>query len=224
VHSSFDAVEVNEVRVLTNWRHLSLDHKSALEITEVEQLEMVSYAEGMFSDSWENQWEGKLARPWSSRRARDNRANGEYPRWYEAAVVSVELEAMCQQNSLLGVGEKADWDAEDLKNRGLFPALYGPALQMVTKMDHIGRRDDNNLSGEYGSLLRRPNDPPRHVPGLLAAQAQGPVQNRGQRGGVVSDGSRSDSTSTQSGAALARSEAAFWAAPRRPTTDQPGFW
>ncbi|KAG7293288.1 hypothetical protein NEMBOFW57_003334 [Staphylotrichum longicolle] len=178
VHSNFDAVEVNDVRVLTKWRHLSLDRRSALEITEVQQLHMEPYAEGMFSESWENPWEGKLARPLSARETKENRDKGDVPLWYEAAVVSLELEALCQQNSLLGIGEKADWDAEDLKGRGLFSTLYGPALQMVTKMDHVGRRDDNRLSAEYGPLLRRANDPPRHVPGFLAAQVQGQAQSR----------------------------------------------
>lgn len=217
-------MKVDEVRVLTNWRHLSLDHKSALEITEVHQMEIVPYKEGVYSGSW-NTWVGKLARPWSPRRAKENRAKGEFPRWYEAAVVSLELEVLCQQNSFLGIGEKADWDAENLKNRGLFPAIYGPALQMVTKMDHVGRRDDNNLSEKYGPLLRRGNDLPRHLPVSLPAYFQAQVQSRGQRRGVVSDGRRSDTASTRSGSASARgSSSACWTVPHRPATDQPGFW
>lgn len=218
-------MEVNDVRVLTKWRHLSLDRRSALEITEVQQLHMEPYAEGMFSESCENPWEGKLARPLSARETKENRDKGDVPLWYEAAVVSLELEALCQQNSLLGIGEKADWDAEDLKGRGLFSTLYGPALQMVTKMDHVGRRDDNRLSAEYGPLLRRANYPPRHVPGFLAAQVQGQAQNRGQRRAVASDGSRSDTASSRSGAASARgSSTAGWTTRGRLGPDQPGFW
>lgn len=186
---------------------------------------MVPYAEGMVSESWENSCEWKLARPFSARQTKENRDRGDVPLWYEAAVVSLELEALCQQNSLLGIGEKADWDAEDLKSRGVFSTLYGPALQMVTRMDHVGRRDDNRLAGEYGSLLRRANDPPRHVPGFLAAQVQGQVESRGQRRAVVSDGSRSDTASSQPGTASARgSSTACWATRARLGPDQPGFW
>ncbi|AEO70132.1 uncharacterized protein THITE_2036687, partial [Thermothielavioides terrestris NRRL 8126] len=149
-HESFTA-EVEEVRVLTKWRYPSLDRRSALEITEVEQMEIE------LPDYLENGWRAFLARPWNRREAKEMRCRGEFPRWYEAAVVSSEIEELCRLNMELGLGEKADWDPEDLRTRGVFSTLYGPALQMVREMDHVGRNDDNCQSQRYAHLLLRPN-------------------------------------------------------------------
>ncbi|KAK4042206.1 hypothetical protein C8A01DRAFT_14141 [Parachaetomium inaequale] len=157
--------DVKEVRVLTKWRYASLDKKSALEITEVQQLKTEDYSEGPYSDAAWYSYAGKRSRPWPSRLTQENRNKGEVPRWYEAAVVSLELEKLCQQNALLKIGEKADWDAQELRVRGIFPAIYGPALQMVRLMDHVGRLDDNHLSQLYGGLLLRHNFPLPQVPG-----------------------------------------------------------
>lgn len=152
--------------MLTKWRHLSLDKKSALEITEVVQLDMIEYSEGAYSGSWTS-FQGYLAGPWPHKMTKENRGRGEFPCWYEAAVVSLELEELCRTNLFLGVGEKAGWDAKDLSARGIFPSLYHPALQMVKEMDHVGRLDDNHLAAKYdSSQLRRGNDAPRSVPGL----------------------------------------------------------
>jgi hypothetical protein len=156
---------VKEVRVLTKWRYTSLDKKSALEITEVQQLKMEDYAEGPYSDAAWYSYAGKRSRPWSSRHTQENRNKGEVPRWYEAAVVSLELEKLCQQNTLLKIGQKADWDAQELRASGVFADVYGPALQMVRGMDHVGRLDDNHLSQLYRGLLLQSNFPPNQVPG-----------------------------------------------------------
>jgi hypothetical protein len=194
-------VDVNEVRVLTKWRHSRLNGKSALEITEVQQMEMVPCAEGVYSGSWDS-WEGKLARPWSYWRIKENRAKGEVPRWYEAALVSLELDELCRQNSSLQIGEKANWDVQDLKSRGVLSTLYGPALHMVAQMDHVGRLDDNNLEQTYGHLLLRPNDSPRHVPGSRrhvpgSEPAQSGQTGSKKRGGGRSDTAMSDTLSAQ---------------------------
>jgi len=111
----------------------------------------------------------------------EKREQGEFPRWYEAAVVSLELEKLCQQNSLLHTGEKADWDATDLRDRGIFHSVYGPALQMARQMDHIGRLDDNHLSQRYGELLLQGNVSLSQVPGALATQIQNQDRTRHRR-------------------------------------------
>ncbi|KAK4251172.1 hypothetical protein C7999DRAFT_28201 [Corynascus novoguineensis] len=152
--------DVQSVRVLTRGRYLSADRKSALEITEVCQLMTNPYAKGPYSGAAWNTFEGKCSRHWSQRMTQEKREQGEFPRWYEAAVVSLELENLCQQNALLHTGEKADWDATDLKNRGIFPSVYGPALQMARQMDHVGRLDDNHLSQRYSELLLQGNNTP----------------------------------------------------------------
>ncbi|AEO53254.1 hypothetical protein MYCTH_2114188 [Thermothelomyces thermophilus ATCC 42464] len=145
--------DVHAVRVLTKWRYPSADRKSALEITEILQLVTDSYSEGPYSGTAWNTYEGKRSRPWSQRITREKRDKGEVPRWYEAAVVSLELEDLFQQNAFLKIGEKAGWDATDVRNRGIFPSIYSPALQMVRQIDHVGRLDDNHLSQKYGELL-----------------------------------------------------------------------
>lgn len=201
---------------MTKWRHWNLNNGSALEITEVQQLEIVPYAEGEHSYSWD--WDGRLARHWSQKRAKQNRDKGEFPRWYEAAVVSLELEELCQKNSSLKIGEKADWDAQDLKAHGNLRDLYGPALQMVCAMDHIGRHDDNHLSKEYGRLLLRENAMPYQVPGTSRAQEQTPGR-RGRSRQTVSD-----VTSPGSRAASSRSSSVYRSSRAPPKYDQPGFW
>jgi hypothetical protein len=178
------SVEVKEIRTLTKWRHLSLDKKSALEITEVQQLEIVEYDGDDYSGSWST-FQGYLARPWSNKRCKENRDKGEYPLWYEAAVVLLELEELCGKNAPLRVGQKADWDAEDLRARGIFPSFYRPALQMVKQMDHVGRLDDNRLAGKYDNpRFRRGNDAPRSVPGLAAPRGgrRGPSRSNNSSG------------------------------------------
>ncbi|KAK3300103.1 uncharacterized protein B0H64DRAFT_448155 [Chaetomium fimeti] len=165
---STSPADVREVRVLTKWRYSSVDQKSTLEITEVQQMKTEPYSEGPYSKASWNSYEGRRARPWSQRMTKDSK--GEVARWYEAAVLSVELEDICRQNALLRVGTKADWDAEDLGARGVFSAVYGPALQMVRAMDHVGRLDDNNLSQSHGNLLLQHNDPPTRVVGVTASK------------------------------------------------------
>ncbi len=207
--------EVKNVRVLTKWRHWNQKNDSALEITEVQQLEIVPFAGVEHSYSWD--WDGRLARHWSYKRTKENRDKGEFPRWYEAAVVSLELEELCQKNSSLKIGEKADWDAQDLKTRGVLRDLYGPALQMVCAMDHVGRHDDNHLSKQYGHLLRRGNVVP-HVPGMSRAQEQ----TQGRRG--RSRQTASDVTSPRSRAASSRSSSVYRNTRAPPKIDEPGFW
>lgn len=155
--------DMREVRVLTKWRYASVDRKSALEITEVQQMKTEPYSEGPYSKAAWNSYEGKRSRPWSNKMTKDSK--GEVPRWYEAAVISVELEDLCEQNASLKIGTRADWGPKDLEARGVFSALYGPALQMVRTMDHVGRLDDNNLSQTNGHLLLQHNDPPPQVVG-----------------------------------------------------------
>ncbi|KAK4100637.1 hypothetical protein N658DRAFT_559452 [Parathielavia hyrcaniae] len=218
-------VAVNEIRVLTKWRHASLSDRSALEITEVQQMEMVPCSEGVYS-SWGDSWEGKLARPWSAKRIKDNRGKGEFPRWYEATVVSLELDMLCQQNTSLRVGEKANWDVENLRSRGVFSTLYGPALQMVAQMDHVGRLDDNNLSEVYGHLLKRPNNASHQVPG--SAPTQSGQRNCQQRGGGRSSATGSEAWSAQGSTTSARGASSARLNPGAPAWnpdgDQYKFW
>ncbi|KAK4238014.1 hypothetical protein C8A03DRAFT_15480 [Achaetomium macrosporum] len=225
VHTSF-AVKVDEVRVQVKWRHVSLENNSALEITEVNQFEIQPYSDLVYPSG--NEWEGKCARDWSQRTKREMRSKGEFSRWYEAAVVSLELEELCQQNSTLKLGEKASWDVQDLKARGVFASLYGPALQMVKEMDHVGRNDDNNLSKKYGHLLLRPNDPPPFVPGSLLADRQDHTrQQQPHNRESSSEGVGSETASTRSGATSGRLSSTYTTSRAPPgTQDKPGlkFW
>ncbi|KAK4136680.1 hypothetical protein BT67DRAFT_454463 [Trichocladium antarcticum] len=169
VHRNFP-VAVNAVRVLTKWRHASVNGASELEITEVEQLEVRSCSEGAYSDE---DWEASSARPWTPREIQQRRSKGEVPRWYEAAVVSPAAEDLFQQNLSLGLGDKTGWDVGTLRERGILRGVYGPALQMVREMDHVGRSDDNRLAQAYGRLLFQPNNPSHEVPGALSVRGQG---------------------------------------------------
>lgn len=162
-------VEVKQVRVLTKWRWHSLDGRSALEVTEVLELHTEPYSEGPYSEAAYNTYEGMRSRPWAPKTCQKNRDKGKPARWYEAAVVSLELEALCEQNTRLGVGEKANWDAKDLRDTGVLSSLYGPALHMVRQMDHVGRLDNNRLSEAYSGLLLQSNKAVTKVPGATPA-------------------------------------------------------
>ncbi|KAK3309662.1 uncharacterized protein B0T15DRAFT_488375 [Chaetomium strumarium] len=226
VHTSF-AVKIDEVRVQVKWRHASHKNLSALEITEVNQYETGPYSDdGVYSSG--NEWEGYLARYPTDRVIKGMLSRGEFPRWYEAAVVSLELEKLCQQNQTLKFGEKADWEVGDLKARGVFFELYGPAVQMVKNMDHVGRNDDNNLSTKYGHLLLQPNNPPPSVPGSLPVDGQNKTRQRqSQNRASNSDGTGSEIASTRSGSASARLSSTYATSRAQITTqDKPGlkFW
>lgn len=190
-------LDVQAVRVLTKWRYSSADRKSALEITEVLQLATDSFSEGPYSGAAWSTYEGRRSRPWSKRTTQEKRDRGEVPRWYEAAVVSLELEELCQKNALLRIGEKADWDVSTVKDRGMFPSIYCPALQMVRRIDHVGRLDNNHLSQKYGELLLKSNAPSPPVPGGAPAQIQGrdgPHHRRRRSQGSTKSGSKTGST------------------------------
>lgn len=182
--------EIKEVRVLSKWRHPGLNNKSSLEITEVQQMEMAACPDAPPAAA-EGSWEVKRARAWTQQTTQQRGITGEFPRWYEAAVVSHEAEALFRENQFLELGEKAGWTFDELKARGILAAVYGPALQMLREMDHVGRNDDNTLSVAYGDLLIKANKPSRSVPGLSqinprTRSRQSPVreQNRRRRGGV----------------------------------------
>ncbi len=182
---------------------------------------MKPYSEGFYSGTWDT-WEGTLARPWSRRRAKEERSRGEFPLWYEASVVSLELEEILEKNLLLQVGEKADWDPLDVKTRGFLKAIYLPALEMVKAMDHVGREDDNHQSAAYAHLLRRGNDHPPRVPGAIPVQVQ---QTRGQGRGEGSGAAQgADTQSTRSGFTFVRASSGRVAPAPRAQPQQEGFW
>jgi len=144
---------VKAVRVLTKWRHHSSDNKSALDITEVEQLKLMDWqAEDSPTDS-KTRFD---AHSWSQADARHRKKQGEFPRWYEVSIVSTELEEAFKENESLRVGEKATrWTVDDLRERGVFQKLYGPALKMLTKMDDVGGNENNHIQRPTESGSRR---------------------------------------------------------------------
>jgi len=160
-----DNLTVNEVRALTKWRHRSPDGGSALEITEVLQVETIECPDKAAGAGSSNPSQIFLAREWPGQKKRLREAEGDFMCWYEAAVVSLELEEVFSENEQLGFGEMAKWIAEELRSQGYFQSLYLPALEMLRHMDRVGRSEDNSLEREYGDLLIQPNHPPRRVVG-----------------------------------------------------------
>ncbi|KAL2126851.1 hypothetical protein VTI74DRAFT_131 [Chaetomium olivicolor] len=222
IHDS-SAVEVHDVRVLTKWRYPSVDNKSSLEIAGVEQFEMSPYSEGIYGNAGDS-WKGVYARPFTQKRTKKRRDKGEFPRWFEASIISLELENLCCQNAPLKVGEKTSWDVKDLKARGIFSTLYAPALQMVRVMDHIGRRDDNRLAEACTELLPRPNDPlvgaprplsphPQHRSQSQEHQERQQQSHQAHAAARASDGSSegSGATSAHGAASTAGSTVPAWA-------------
>ena len=161
-------VNVKNVRVLTKWRHLSPDSKSALEITEVEQLALEQLSAHTSAPQGMLQKEDFHAHPRDAQTSRDMELNGDPSRWYEAAVISATLEDVFKANTLISVGEKANWEVENLKEMGAFPSLYQPALEMIKQMDHIGRNNDNGYGERLWDTVARKNYPDPSVVGMDA--------------------------------------------------------
>jgi hypothetical protein len=146
------------VRALTKWRYESIDGKSALDITEVVELENG----GRCKDS-----KKFIARSRNEEEVKARAAKGEPSRWYEASIMSLEMENIfAQQNAHLGLGEVASWTAKELRERGLYETLYRPALEILRLMDRVGGADNNQLREKYYRKEVKHNDEEKEVVGL----------------------------------------------------------
>ncbi|KAK0747978.1 hypothetical protein B0T21DRAFT_379917 [Apiosordaria backusii] len=184
---------IGAVRVLTRWYHPSLDGKSQLQITEVEQLDMDTI-EDIPNAAPGEKTKRIHAHPRLPKTCEAKQREGDFERWYEAAVLSTQLQESCQMNSGLKLGDAAGWSADEMYRYGGFSSLYDPALAMVKQMDPIGQYEDNNLSGVFGGLLTRANDPPPGVPGSLGysnQHLQSDHHSRGSGMGASSQTARS---------------------------------
>ncbi|EGZ77285.1 hypothetical protein NEUTE2DRAFT_52638, partial [Neurospora tetrasperma FGSC 2509] len=171
---------ITSVRVLSKWRHLSQDEGSALDITEVEQLEINYAPPGMPTStgeahSWEPQTHGRVGKEGKQR-------------WYEASVSSLNLEKLLAKNKSLKTGERAEWSPSDLRQNGILESLCCPALQMLKYMDQVGGMENNHQEGKPGTAVKRANERPRIVPGYEVtdepeASGQGQWTQQGKAGG-----------------------------------------
>jgi len=130
-------VKVTAVRALVKWRIDSVKPGSILEVTEVEQLEVARVSNG---GSGSRTME---ARAWSTTTKAVKKYLGEYPYWYEASVISADMEAAFVENSLLCVGQKAEWEVDVLAGRGAFTCLYAPAIDMALRLRVLGKFVNN---------------------------------------------------------------------------------
>jgi hypothetical protein len=139
---------VVEVRMLTKWRHLGFASKSALDITEVQRLNMELCSTEPNPPSGEKKT--ICARPWTPQVADQVRTQGEVPLWYEVSVVSTEAETIFEENKSLKLGEITQWTVETLRERNVLNGIYEPALHMIKQMDRVG-------GNEYDSSRYPPN-------------------------------------------------------------------
>lgn len=163
IESQFQTT-ITSVRVLSKWRHLSHDKRSALDITEVEQLELQCKPARPGMSSYEGE-----AHAWKAETRKKRLAMGEAQRWYEASVSSVDLEKLLEQNKSLKTGEKAQWSLDDLSQKGILESLCCPALQMLKDMDQVGGLEDNKQGEKPGTAVKRANDGSSNVPGSQPA-------------------------------------------------------
>ncbi|KAK0703161.1 hypothetical protein B0T26DRAFT_791920 [Lasiosphaeria miniovina] len=157
-------VIIRDVRVATKWRYLSPDARSVLNVSEVEQLEVEPVGGGAFHTGRGNQG-AQSARSWTPKTAKKKKDEGEFPRWYEASITSTRAEALFLQNKSLGLGQKAEWDANTLLEQHIFEDIYGPALQMLKTMDHVGGNDNSNIMEKVKMNIPRRNNPKPAMPG-----------------------------------------------------------
>ncbi|KAL2270963.1 hypothetical protein VTJ83DRAFT_334 [Remersonia thermophila] len=159
-----NVVNITGVRILIKWLYHSLDGKSALEITEVVELDIIGEEEPPYH--WNNA-PRMVARDRSKSLEDTHAAIGQPTRWYEAAVVSLELDKIfVEQNARLRLGGVAPWRADDLVGQGLVQSLYRPALETLRKMDRVGGAEDNGLRSERYSKAVRHNDGARGPVGI----------------------------------------------------------
>ncbi|KAK4672507.1 LOW QUALITY PROTEIN: hypothetical protein QC763_103660 [Podospora pseudopauciseta] len=173
---------VTAVRALTRWYYPSIDRQNELQITEVEQLDMDTI-EDIPNAAPGEKTKRIHAHPRLPKACQIKQRQGDFERWYEAAVLSTQLQESCQMNSGLKLGDVAAWSPEEMYRYGGFTTLYGPAIAMLKQMDKIGQNEDNNLSGVFGGLLKRANDPPPGVPGSSGPSSQHLRPHPHSRGG-----------------------------------------
>lgn len=160
---------------------MSQNKRSALDITEVEQLEIKykSTLPGMPKSAGE-------AHTWNEKTRKLRQDNGEVQRWYEASVSSLKLDKLLEKNKALRAGERAEWTLPELRQDGILESLCCPALQMLKHMDQVGGLENNHQQGKPGTIVKRPNDRSRAVPGSEAAdkpQASGQGKGTGKGNG-----------------------------------------
>ena len=185
LHQNFCAT-VTDVRVMTKWQHKHLGGlKSLLEITEVEQLDIHPTTDDCSIMASLAGWEPFTASPRGKREAREKHRQGDPSRWYEMAVVSYDANMTFQKNASLQVGDEANWTVDQLLvDMRVLPALCQPALIMLTKMDSVGRADNNGLGERLlGTVIKRNKVTKKDVPGT----AQG-SESQGRNGGSNNSG------------------------------------
>ena len=64
--------------------------------------------------------------------AEDNRL------WWEAAIVSTEVESMLKENVDLEVGEEATWKPQTFVEDGVIRSMFNLAKEVVTRIDNVG--------------------------------------------------------------------------------------
>ncbi|KAK0734901.1 hypothetical protein B0T26DRAFT_845453 [Lasiosphaeria miniovina] len=197
-------VIIRDVRVTTKWRYLSPNSRSALDVSEVEQLEVEPVGGGAFRTGGGNQ-SAQSARSWTPETAKKKKDEGEFPRWYEASITSTRAEALFLQNKSLRLGQKAEWDANTLLEQHIFEDIYGPALQMLKTMDHVGGNDNSNIMKKIKMNIPRRNNPKPVVPGNVPVTRRTPLTKKERKRALnslteVSDSfpTESDNVSTQS--------------------------
>ncbi|KAH8885080.1 hypothetical protein GQ53DRAFT_829129 [Thozetella sp. PMI_491] len=161
-------VKVSNARVLTQWRYLSHDRETALDITEVREMGIESVLplpaelEG---------WRYFRARPWDHAMTQRMAAQGRAACWYEMSILSTKAETLLVQNETLSLGEKAPYSFDDLMSLGVLRDLSNRALLVLRKIGPVGYANDNGqLSTQR---LPQPNNPP----GSSAAGPQRPMRS-----------------------------------------------
>ncbi len=138
IHLEDGNMRVKAVQSCVRWRIPSRDGQSALDITEVEQLDTIVASVGTSDKSCY-----VVAETWTPKQSKDRGAKGEAQYWYEASIVSPLIEALFRQNKSLEFGQKTEYTAATLQ-AGLFRTLYGPAIEMVKLMDQMGHNENNH--------------------------------------------------------------------------------
>ncbi|KAK3382418.1 hypothetical protein B0T24DRAFT_587174 [Lasiosphaeria ovina] len=201
-------VIIRDVRVITKWRYLSPDSRSALDVSEVEQLEVEPVGGGAFHTGGGNQ-SAQSARSWTLETAKMKKDEGEFPRWYEASITSTRAEALFLQNKPLRLGQKAKWDANTLLEQHIFEDIFGPALQMLKTMDHVGGNDNSNIMKKVKMNIPRRNNPEPVVPGNILVTRRTPLTKKERKRALNSLPEVSDSFPTESDNGSAQSRP-FW--------------
>jgi hypothetical protein len=123
---------VNSIRVRRNAQYPSVDRKSVLNITEVNDLfiRALNLSPVVGSHAIYHGY------------TNDEKIQAPGPIWFEVGIFSTTAQELFKENQVLEFGDEVDWTTESMLSKGVAEAIYSPACEMLKQMDGVGFWND----------------------------------------------------------------------------------